>query len=120
MNVADDILIGGSQREHDIALREVVQALKNNGITANPTKCQFDTNKISFLGLLFSKEGIKPDTEKISDLREAKRPQTKEEIRSFLGMAGFSRGFIENYAQMTAPLRTATKEWIWGSEQELQ
>ena len=33
-------------------------------------------------------------------------------------MSGFSRGFIENYATLTAPLRTAAKEWVWGPDQQ--
>lgn len=118
VNVADDILIGGSQKQHDKALEQVVLALKTNGITANPQKCQFDTDCISFLGLVFSSKGIKPDMEKISDLRHAAKPQTKEEVRSFLGMSGFNRGFVKNYAQLTAPLRVAAKDWVWEPEQD--
>ena len=118
VNVADDILIGGTQSQHDAALEQVIQSLKACGITANPQKCHFDTSTVSFLGLVFSKEGIKPDIEKISDLRYAEKPHSKEEVRSFLGMAGFNRGFIQNYAQMTAPLRAAAKEWTWGEDQE--
>jgi hypothetical protein len=118
VNVADDILVGGTQKEHDEALKQVLDTLKANGITVNPKKCVFDVNSISFLGLIFCKEGIRPDSAKISDLRHADKPKTKEEVRSFLGMSGFSRRFIKDYASITAPLRKASKEWSWGPEQE--
>ena len=102
VNVADDILIGGTQAEHDKALDDVLSALDVNNITVNPTKCKFDAERLSFLGLTFGKGVVKPDLPKISDLLEATRPASKEDVRSFLGMAGFSQRFIPNFVQLTS------------------
>ena len=99
MNMADDIIIGGSKQEHDKALREVCKALSDNGITLNPDKCIFNANQVTFMGLVFSKEGIRPDPKHIKNLREANPPANMSELRSFLGMSGYSMRFIQNFAQ---------------------
>jgi len=120
MNVSDDVLIGGSTETHDAALEKVLAALDRNNITVAPAKCLFDRDQLSFLGIVFGKDGVQPDESKIKALKEAGKPANKEELRSFLGMAGFSQRFIAQYAQITAPLREAmtTKRWKWGAEQE--
>ena len=121
MNVSDDILIGGTtDAEHDAALSGVLDTLDRNNITVNPTKCLFDVGELAFLGLIFGEDGVKPDKGKIEALSKADKPGSKEEVRSFLGMAGFSQRFIPKYAQMTAPLREAmtAKRWSWGPTQE--
>ena len=120
MNVSDDILIGGSKETHDVALDRVLAALARNNITVAPAKCLFDVKQLSFVGIVFGKDGVRPDEAKIKALREAGKPTCKEETRSFLGMAGFSQRFIPQYAQMTSALREAVtaKRWDWGSKQE--
>ena len=54
VNIADDILIGGSVEEHDAALQKVLSALTSNGITVNPDKCVFDVEEVRFVGLVFN------------------------------------------------------------------
>ena len=120
MNVSDDILIGGTTETHDAALASFLDTLNRNNITVNPTKCLFDVGELSFLGLIFGKDDVKPDKRKIEALSEADKPSSKEELWSFLGMAGFSQRFIPKYAHMTASLREAmtAKRWSWGPMQE--
>ncbi|XP_028415679.1 uncharacterized protein K02A2.6-like [Dendronephthya gigantea] len=55
VNIADDILIGGSVEEHDTTLQKVLSALTSNGITVNPDKCIFDVEEVCFVGLVFNK-----------------------------------------------------------------
>ena len=50
-----------------------------------------------------------------------KPPQSVGDIRSFLGMAGYYRQTVPNFAAVAAPLTALTKkhvQWIWGEEQE--
>ena len=61
MNIADDILIGGSPEEHDSALRQVIQVLWENGYTLNIKKCIIDAEEVIFAGLLFGEKGVRPD-----------------------------------------------------------
>ncbi len=64
---------------------------------------------------MFNKEGTKPDPKNVISLQEASRPTSKAELRSFLGMAGFSERFIPNFASIAHPLRCLLKatRWEW-------
>ena len=117
-NMADDILVGGTIEEHDEALEEVCTKLKEAGITLNPEKCIFDVCEVSFMGLVFSEEGIRPDPKHIKNLKEAKAPRSQAELRSFLGMAGYSMRFIKDFANIVHPMRVLqkNKKWEWNKE----
>ena len=118
VNIANYILIGGAVEEHDAALQKVLSALTSNGITVNPDKCVFDVEEVQFVGLVFKKHGIKPDPKNVRNLQDASQPTSKAELRSFLGIAGFSERFIPNFARIVHPLRQTLKEnaWAWDGE----
>ena len=61
VNIADDVLIGGEQEEHDEALYQVLTVLWKNGITLNLPKCLINVPEVVFVGMSFSKDGLKPD-----------------------------------------------------------
>ncbi len=69
----------------------------------------------------FTKDGLKPTPEKVKAVKDSKKPETKEAVRSFLGMVGYLSKFIPRYASITAPLRKLTQKEIkfrWGSEEQ--
>ncbi|CAB3977109.1 Hypothetical predicted protein [Paramuricea clavata] len=119
-NIADDILIGGSVEEHDAALPKVLSALTSNSITVNPDKCVFDVEEVRFVGLVFNKQGIKPDPKNVKNLQDASQTTSKVELRSFLGMVGFRERFIPNFASIVHPLRQKLKENIWAWDEMCQ
>jgi hypothetical protein len=51
---------------------------------------------------------LKPTHEKVKAVKEAKSPESEEEVRSFIGMNGYLSKFIPSYASLTAPLRNLT------------
>lgn len=56
------------------------------------------------LGHVVTAQGVKPDPKKIERLQEMKVPSNVKEVRAFLGLAGYYRRFVENFARVTAPL----------------
>jgi len=118
VNIADDILIGGSPEEHDSALRQVLQVLWDNGYTLNIKKCIINVEEVVFTGLLFGEKGVRPDPKNVKNLREATAPKNLPELRSFLGMAGYSMQFIPDFSKLTHPLRemSKAKKWEWTEE----
>ena len=128
LNIADNVIVWGCGNTIDEAKQSHLQALQNvfdlfrrKGLTLNKPKCIFGAPSISFFGYVFSDKGVSPDPQKVTALREATPPATKEEVRSFLGMAGFNQQFIPDYATISEPLRRlTTKEAIftWGIEQQ--
>ena len=122
MSQRDDILIGGrNTREHNKTLAAVLTRAKAFGITYNKDKCRFGVEELEFYGYRFTKDGLKPTSDKVKAVKDCKRPQTKEAVRSFLGMVGYLSRFIDRYSSITAPLRKLTEKDVkfkWGPDQE--
>ena len=121
-NIADDLILHGkSIEEHDQSLHKVLQRLEEKKLTLNPMKCEFRMDKVVFMGLLLSKYGIGPTEERVRAVLEAVQPTTPTEVRSFLGMVGFSARFIPNFSTLAEPLRAISRQgvpFVWGNEQE--
>ena len=122
LNQRDDILIGGRNiEEHNETLRAVFQRAEDYGVTFNLDKCQFGVEELEFYGYRFTKHGLKPTLDKVKAIKECERPETKEAVKSFLGMTGYLSKFIPRYASLTAPLRRLTQEQVrfsWGNEEQ--
>ena len=104
-NYIDDILIHTETwEEHVTLLKEVMKRLRKAGFTARPTKCQIGSSEIEFLGHVVGKGVMKPRSKKVEDIKSAKRPETKTQLRSFLGLVGYYRKFIPNFASVAVPL----------------
>ena len=111
LNIYDDILVfGKNKQEHDLALIQTVVRLSDCGLTANLPKCIFDKPKLEFFGLVFSEQGTSPSEEKVNAIKNLDTPKSASEVRSFLGMANFSCHFMQNYSNLTHPLRELTKK----------
>ena len=121
-NIADDLIVHGeNNEEHDRNLYRLIQRLAEKNLTLNLEKCQFRMDRVVFMGLLVSKYGVGPTEEKVRAVLEANRPSTPTEVRSFLGMVGFSARFIPNLATVAEPLRAISRKgvpFVWSSEQE--
>ena len=105
----DDILIASNNKvEHLQHLRQVFERLSDNGVLLNPSKCIFGADSISFLGHQVTAGGIRPLEEKVTAIREYKRPETKKDLKRFLGMVNFYHRFIPHAAALLAPLHALT------------
>jgi hypothetical protein len=116
----DDILIfSKTAEEHLSHLRQVLQTLRENQFYANPKKCEFMKEDISFLGHRVSANGLKVDPEKVQAVADWKAPRDVHGVRSFLGLANYFRRFLQSYSKMVVPLTNLTRKdlrWIWTSE----
>ena len=117
-NIADDLIVHGRDtEEHDKNLQRVLERLSEKQLTLNADKCTFRMNKVVFMGLLLSKHGVGPTKEKVRAIAEASQPQTPSEVRSFLGLVGFSARFIPDFATTADPLRRLARkgeQFMWG------
>ena len=94
----DDILVySGSPEEHAEHLRAVLQILRECQLYAKFSKCQFWLDKVAFLGHVISEKGISVDPQKIEAIVNWKPPTNVYEVRSFLGLAGYYRKFVEGF-----------------------
>ena len=81
-------------------------------MTLNAEKCTLRMTKVVFMGLLLTRHGIGPTHEKVRVVVEASQPQSPSELRSFLGLVGFSARFIPDFSTTAEPLswHTLTKK----------
>ena len=104
--------------EHTSHVTKVLLALRNEKLYANLSKCTFATNKLVFLGFIVSSDGVEVDEDKIQAIRTWPFPMSLEELRRFLGFAGFYRRFIKDFSTIACPLHELTKKnvpFIWGN-----
>ena len=85
-------------------LSKVLQRLNENGLTLSPKKCHLAMKSVEFLGYVFTQDGLKPSPDKVKALEEAEPPESKEALRSFLGMVGRNQRFIERFSEMSTVL----------------
>ena len=105
----DDILVYSRSRgEHAEHLRIVLGKLREHQLFAKLSKCSFWQKKIGFLGHVVSEAGVAVDQEKISAISEWPTPKNATEIRSFLGLAGYYRKYVKNFASIAKPMTRLT------------
>jgi len=95
--------------------------LKEKQLYANLGKCEFWLEKVKFLGHVISKANIVVDPSKVEAVVAWERPKTATEIRSFVGLAGYYRRFIEGFAKIVSPLTQLTEKnqiFTWTEECE--
>ncbi|KAK1679511.1 hypothetical protein QYE76_040359 [Lolium multiflorum] len=107
----DDILIyTKSEEEHEKHLRLILEKLREHQLYAKFSKCEFWLSEVGFLGHIISKEGIAVDPSKVAAVTEWEPPKNVGEIRSFLGLAGYYRRFIENFSKIAKPMTELLKK----------
>ncbi|KAJ4717010.1 Retrotransposon protein, putative, Ty3-gypsy subclass [Melia azedarach] len=118
----DDILVySKSKEEHEDHLRMVLQVLREKQLYAKFKKCEFWLHRIAFLGHVVSSEGISVDPSKIEAVVDWPRPTNIGEVRSFLGLAGYYRRFVEGFSRIATPLTQLTRKNVkfqWSDECE--
>ena len=104
---------------HVIALKQVFSCLVESGVKLSLSKCSFGEAEVKFLGHRVSKHGSKPDPANVEAVNSMKPPNTLKEVRRFLGMCGFYRKHIPNFAQIAPSLTNLTRhhvDFIWTPE----
>lgn len=117
-NYLDDVLAHNAQWEqHLYSLREFFTRVRDANLTLRPTKCSLGYASINFLGFQVSPFGIEPTQSNVNKALNTGRPETKTQLRSFLGMIGHYRRFIPNFAAVAVPLTDLTRK---GSSNKLE
>jgi len=113
----DDILIySNSEEEHAEHLRIVLQVLKEKKLYAKLSKCEFWLEEVSFLGHIISGSGIAVDPTKVEAVSQWDTSKSVTEVRSFSGLAGYYRRFIEGFSKIALSLTQLTckgRAFLW-------
>ena len=122
----DDILIySKTKEEHAEHLRIVLEILRNEKLYAKWSKSEFWLEQVQFLGHVIGKEGIMVNPAKIEVVANWERPRTPTEVKSFLGLAGYYRRFVQDFSKIATPLMRLTRktekfEWTTKCKESFQ
>ncbi|KAI3670108.1 hypothetical protein L6452_41749 [Arctium lappa] len=118
----DDILVySRSESEHEQHLREVLEVLRKGRLYAKFSKCDFWLKEVQFMGHVVTRDGVKVDPSKIEAMMNWEPPKSPSEIRSFLGLAGYYRRFIQDFSKIASSLTVLTRKNVkfeWTEAQE--
>ena len=118
----NDILIySQSEVEHEDHLRIVLQLLRDHQLYVKFSKCEFWLAEVGFLGHVVLASGVSMDLRKVKAVMSWERPKSVFDIRSFLGLAGYYRRFIEDFSRLAAPMTRLTRKevkFMWDDSYE--
>ncbi|KAI5726039.1 hypothetical protein M8J77_023179 [Diaphorina citri] len=118
----DDILVWGTNiSDHNICLQQVMERLRQHGVTLNGEKSVFYQTSVDYLGHTISPHGIKPTKERIEAILKLDVPRNQKELRSYLGVIGFILKYIPCSHDLLKPMYDLLKgdsEWFWGPDQQ--
>ena len=103
----------------------VLQTLRQHQLYAKFRKCEFWLSRVGFLRHVVSADGIYVDPQKVEAVASWDQPTTVTEVRSFLGLTGYYRRFIEGFSRIAGPLHCLTRngvkfEWTERCEESFQ
>src|SRR5690606_31514792 len=100
--------------EHLKDIQKFFDRIRENGLSLKLAKCKFFQSDLIYLGHRLSKDGVRPDDSKVEVIANMKPPTSIKGVRRFLGMTGYYRRFIQNYADIASPLhKLLAKNSVW-------
>jgi len=118
----DDILVySPTLEDHVLHLQEVFTTLQQQGFLLKKSKCSFAQQKLEYLGHIISDQGVATDPEKIQAIASWPTPTDSKQLRGFLGLSGYYRKFIRNYAVFSRPLTDLLKKqvpFVWTTQHQ--
>ena len=116
----DDIVVfAPTEAEHARRLGMVLERLRDAGLKLKPSKCHIGKREVQFLGHLISALGIATDPDKVRAVAECPVPRNVTDVRSFLGLVGYYRQFIPDFARVSRPLAQLgekNRTFVWSPE----
>lgn len=124
----DDILVigkgetqGEAEQNHDQNLKGLLERARKINLKLNSNKMCLRKPEVKFMGHIISKDGLKPDPDKIKAVEEMPRPTNKKELLTLLGFVNYLAKFLPKLSEVTQPLRDLTRkeaQFIWATQHE--
>lgn len=108
--IDDVVIFSTTWSDHITHLCAILNCLREVGLTAKPTKCVWATASCCYLRHMVGRGHVQPELCKVSAVQNFLRPVTKSDVRSYLGLTGYYRRFIQDYAGHTQALISVTRK----------
>lgn len=106
----DDIILFGKTFSESLKnLKLILTILKQAGLRLNSIKCEFLSSRLQVLGHIVSPAGILPLEKNVEAIKNFPPPKSIKNVRQFLGMVGFYRKYIKDFAKIASPLTNLLK-----------
>ena len=124
----DDLLLvgyGDTQEEadanHDENLRKLLDRAREVNLKLNSKKMNLKKPEVKFMGHVISKDGLKPDPDKVKAVENMPKPTCKKETLSLLGFINYLAKFLPRLSEVAQPLRDLTltnAQFIWSEKHD--
>jgi hypothetical protein len=121
----DDIIcFSATMEKHVKKLELIFKRLEQANFKIQPERCVFATDTVEYLRHICTPSGIRPDPNKVKAIKQYPIPKTVRDVRAFIGLAGYYRRHVRNFAEIAKPLTNLTKkdvpfEWTEEHQQAL-
>lgn len=106
----DDIIVPGKDEEEAYnRLCETLATAAEKGLSINWKKSRFLEREVEYLGHIVGGGFVRPSNEKIKAVQKFPKPKCRRDIQSFLGLTGYFRKFVQDYAIIARPLSDLLK-----------
>ena len=82
----------------------------------------FGVDKLVFLGFVVPYKGVHVDESSINAITTWPQPTNLQQVRSFLGLAGFYHRFVKDFSTIASPLHALSNKnapFVWGTSQDI-
>lgn len=106
----DDIVVASKTfKEHIAHLKELAKRLRLANLRINITKSKFCVHEVPYLGYILSRDGLRPNPDRVQAIVAYEVPKSVRALRRFLGMVNYYRRFIDQFSALTVPLTNLLK-----------
>lgn len=120
--IVDDFLLHGKdQNDLDQKMTAVLKRSREVGLKFNPRKTKLRVPQVSYVGHVFTSEGLMPDPEKVRAINDMPAPTDKDGILRFLGTVNYLDKFISHKADLQGPVSQLTRKdtiFVWEKPQQ--
>lgn len=117
--IDDVVVFSSSWTDQIVDIDQLFERLEAAGLVVNLPKCEFGKGQVTYLGHLVGRGSVRPRQAKIQAIADLPTPTTKRQLMCLLGMSGFYRRFVPNFAEVVAPLTNLLKKgikFVWTPE----